>query len=372
METDQEDEIIIVLSPQHWSHQFISKHHYAIEFSKHHKTFFVSPPQCNFGKFNFKICEIENYGSSLYEIKMTLPIPDWFQFRFNKIFCIINRLALSWCLRKILKKRIKILIDFGCHKSIDRLDKFESYSTVYFPVDDFFDLPINNRGANKLFTVSSRIQYKFLKHNIPIQWINHGLSHVFVEKADEMLISIENSKYEEIMFRKNIGYSGNITSIYIDRDVLLKTIKLLPDMVFHFFGNYYDDDMSSKKFISDLQNLNNVKIYGQLDTIELSEKLFNMDILWLCYKSKDNNYGMENSHKILEYLSTGKPTVSTPIKYLTGNSNGMIYQYENNHHVEIFKELRNKREPNNLLLERIKFSLKYTYRENLKIISRCN
>lgn len=371
MKTGKEDEIIIILSPQNWSHQFISKHHYAIEFSKHYKTFFVSPTQCVFGKFNFKILEIENYKRNLNEIKLTLPFPDWFRFRFNKIFRVFNRIVLALCLRKILKKRIKIVIDFGCHKSIDRLDKFDSYKTIYFPVDDFFDLPISKRGADKLFTVSDRIQDKFLKNKIPIQWINHGLSYMFVEKAHEILASLGNSNAYEDVCRKNIGYSGNITSKYIDRYEVLRIIKKLPVMNFHFFGNYNADNINDKKFILDLQSFENVKLYGQLDTFELRERLFKMDILWLCYKSQDDNYSMENSHKILEYLSTGKPIVSTPIKYLSGNPNGMIYQYENHLHIEIFKELQNKREPEDLLSERINFSLKSSYKENLKIILEC-
>ncbi|MBA4054335.1 MAG: hypothetical protein C0490_06460, partial [Marivirga sp.] len=39
---------ILLISPEGWNHLFVSKHHYAIELSKHNKVFFLNPPSKEF------------------------------------------------------------------------------------------------------------------------------------------------------------------------------------------------------------------------------------------------------------------------------------------------------------------------------------
>lgn len=366
MEIGQEEQVIIILSPQNWSHQFISKHHYAVEFSKLYQTVFVSPTRCELGKFSFAIREIDTIGKSLSEAQLILPFPEWFRFKFNDLYCIINRIALNRSLKRRLKSQIRLVIDFGCHKSIDRLDKFGSIKTIYFPVDDYIDLPIKSRKADQLFTVSTNIQDKFQKAGISMQWINHGLSSIFAERAKKKLLELENKGTTSNLPRIKIGYSGNITIPFLDREIVLNTVNALPDMEFHFFGNYSANEKGAIDFIDRLKELRNVSLHGQLETEDLAGRLDQMDFLWLCYKADNKNYHLENSHKILEYLSTGKPIVSSPIKYLKKAKEALIYQFENDEHISVFLELRMKEEESTLVIERIQFALDSTYDENIK------
>jgi glycosyltransferase involved in cell wall biosynthesis len=368
MEIGQEEQIIIILSPQNWSHQFISKHHYAVEFSKQYQTVFVSPTRCELGKFSFAITEIDTIGKSLSEAQLTLPFPNWFRFKFNKFYCSVNRIVLNWVIRKRLKKKIRLLIDFGCHRSIDRIDKFGSLKAIYFPVDDYIDLPIKTRKADQLFTVSTNIQDKFQKSGITMQWINHGLSSVFADRAKKKILELENNGPLFKLPRTKIGYSGNITIPFLDREIVLNTIKTIPDMEFHFFGNHSSLDKEAIEFIDRLKNLSNVRLHGQLSTEDLANQLEGMDILWLCYKADNKNYHLENSHKILEYLSTGKPIVSSPIKYLKNAEEALIYQFENDKHKSVFLELKIRHEGSTTKLERIKFALGSTYGENINLL----
>lgn len=368
MGLSKENEMIVILSPQGWGHQFISKHHYAVEFSKLYKTVFVSPTLCQFGKLSYASEKIDKDNSNLLIAQLTLPFPNWFRFKFNKLYRIINRIALNYFFKKRLNQQIRLIVDFGCHKSIDRVDKFQSLVSTYFPVDDFIDLPIETRSAAKIFTVSSKIQEKFEQSNIPITWINHGLSSVFAEKSKAKLLELERTTEILKPERKKVGYSGNLTIPFLDREVVLHTIKTLPEMEFHFFGNYSSDDYTTTEFINMLKQLNNVQLHGQLSTENLAEQLFHMDILWLCYKSDGKNYNLENSHKILEYLSTGKPIVSTPIKYLENADKDFIYQYDNKQHADLFEELINGKEGSSSMIGRVEFALSSTYSENMKIL----
>jgi glycosyltransferase involved in cell wall biosynthesis len=365
METGQEEQIVVILSPQSWSHQFVSKHHYAVEFTKLYPTVFVSPTQCKMGRFSFNIREIKKGRKGLHEAQLTLPFPNWLRFKFNKFYCIINRIVLTLLIRKRLKKQIRLLIDFGCHRSIDRLDKFESLKSIYFPVDDYIDLPIKTRKADQLFTVSSNIQDKFQKAKLPMLWINHGLSTIFADRAKKKLIELENEGTTSKIPRTKIGYSGNITIPFLDRKIVLKTIKELSDMEFHFFGNDSSTEKEAIEFIDRLKEINNVSLHGQLSTEDLANQLEDMDILWLCYKADNKNYQLENSHKILEYLSTGKPILSSPIKYLKDTDEKFIYQFPNDKHSEMILRLKKGLEDYIKSKKRIEFALQSTYRNNI-------
>lgn len=370
MEDHKKGQVVVILSPQNWSHQFISKHHYAVEFSKQYDTIFVSPTANKFGKLSFSKRVIDEDNSGLSVVQMVLPFPNWFRFKFNRVYRIVNRIALNHFLKKHFSQEIKLVIDFGCHKAIDRLDKFQNAKSIYFPVDDYTDLPIKTRYADKLFTVSSNIQERFEQSNIPITWINHGLSSVFAEKAKVKLAELKKEEDPEKHVRNKIGYAGNLTIPFLDRMAVLNTISSLPDFTFHFFGNYANNEKDAQEFISILKQQNNVILHGQLSTENLAEQLFQMDILWLCYKADGKNYHLENSHKILEYLATGLPIVSTPIKYLKEAEPDFIYQSQNINHAEVIKDLKNKKEDLEIIIQRIKFSLKATYRENIKTLLR--
>jgi glycosyltransferase involved in cell wall biosynthesis len=365
MEDHKKGQVVVILSPQDWSHQFISKHHYAVEFSKQFDTIFVSPTVNKFGKLSFSKKIIDEDNPRLYVAHMVLPFPNWIRFKINKVYRIVNRIALNHFLKNQFRQEIKLVIDFGCHKAIDRLDKFQNAKSIYFPVDDYKDLPIKTRYADKLFTVSSNIQEKFEQSNIPITWINHGLSSVFAEKAKVKLEELKKKEYPKENIRNNIGYAGNLCIPFLDRMAVLNTITSLPDFTFHFFGNYANNDKDAHEFIHMLRKHNNVILHGQLSTENLAEQLFQMDILWLCYKADGKNYHLENSHKILEYLATGLPIVSSPIKYLKDADKDFLYQIENKKHAEVILDIKNKKDDSQVMIQRIEFSLKATYRENV-------
>jgi glycosyltransferase involved in cell wall biosynthesis len=62
-----------------------------------------------------------------------------------------------------------------------------------------------------------------------------------------------------------------------------------------------------------LKNVSNVLFHGLINPAKLVQAYQEMDLFVLCYKPDNENYHGENSHKILEYLSTGKVTVSSYI-----------------------------------------------------------
>jgi len=311
--------MILIFSPQNWSHQFISKHHYAIAFSKKEKTYFFEPTTCEVGNYQVNSFKPFAENDNLTVVKITLPFPDIIRFQASSFFKFINKLAIGRWLKKS-EIHPKLLIDFGCHKSISDWSFIPCKKRVYFPVDDYHDLPIENRKCNFFFTVSSVIQEKFRKRGIPMNFINHGLNEIFAIKARKRLEDINKDIYPLVHSPLKIGYSGNLAIPYLDRELVLKLVKSNSNIEFHFFGSCISNDSIFKKWLDSLTVFSNVFLHGQVTIEELSGYLFSMDIMLLCYQPDNQNYHAENSHKINEYLSTGRPLLTTFISILK-NSN---------------------------------------------------
>ncbi|WP_282780615.1 hypothetical protein [Phaeodactylibacter xiamenensis] len=355
--------MILIFSPQNWGHQFISKHHYAVAFSKKHKTIFFEPTTCTLGKYEIKTFQPFAENDNLKVVKITLPFPDIIRFKANAFFKTINAAAI----KKWLKQQTRpaeILIDFGCHKAIKDWKFIDCHKKVYFPVDNYENLPIEKRGCNAFYTVSTNIQEKFKAACIPMKFMHHGLNHWFAEKAEKRLEEIENGTFNHKSELVNIAYSGNLTIPFLDRELILQLVSTYQDCQFHFFGNNESNDPAYNEWLHQLKNHANVHLYGQLAVSELAKQLFEMDAMLLCYKPDNRNYHAENSHKINEYLSTGMPLLTTSISVLKDQD--LYYQLEASNRElnknafqdakeEIVENSRNK------MTKRIEYALKFRY-----------
>lgn len=362
--------MILIFSPQNWSHQFISKHHYAIAFSKYKKTFFFEPTTCKLGKYQIKMHQPYSENKNLTVVKISLPIPDIIRFKANSFFKRINaRVIKHWIKKTNLKP--EVMIDFGCHTSIANWSFIECKKKVYFPVDDFENLPIEKRGCNTFFSVSSNILEKFNTAGIPMKFMHHGLNHWFAEKAEHRLKAIENGTFKRSDEPFNIAYSGNLAIPFLDRELILHLVSTYQDCHFHFFGKNDSCELDYQKWFSQLKSFSNVYLYGQLSVDELAERLFKMDTMLLCYKPDNKNYHAENSHKINEYLSTGMPLISTQIKVI--NDKNFVYTINSDNTVLTHQNIssaidESKKSEYSMMKARINYALSFSYYSNIQKI----
>jgi hypothetical protein len=368
LEISEKDAMILIFSPQNWSHQFISKHHYAIAFSKQKKTLFFEPTTCKLGKYQIKMHQPYVENKNLTVVKITLPFPDVIRFKANSFFKRINASIIKKWIKKISLKP-ELMIDFGCHTSIANWSFMDCEKKVYFPVDDFENLPIEERGCNAFFSVSSNIQEKFNAAGIPMKFMHHGLNHWFAEKAEIRLKEIESGLFKRKNGKVRIAYSGNLTIPFLDQDLIIHLVSTYQDCEFHFFGKNDSADADYVVFLNKLNSFENTFLHGQLTVEQLAEELFEMDAMLLCYKPDNKNYHAENSHKINEYLSTGTPLISTPISVLKKTS----FTYEihssklaqtNHAFLGVMDEIKNS--DVGKMKERIVYALKFGYEVNLK------
>ena len=317
-----QNKTIVIFSPQPWNHISISKHHYALTLSENNTVYFISAPTHQLGKSDM----VEKIGKSLFVIHYTMIVPELLKFKANKVYQFFIKNKVS----KLLKKHVgnvDYLFDFGCYQIFNSTSSFPARYRIFFPVDDFSNLKGDPRGANIVFTVSTAIQKKFE----PDQcfFINHGLSSTFVENAArELRACIQRQPTGKI----RVGYAGNIFLRFINFEVFEELITSNPSVEFHLFGNLAFDSGNSihQKWNSVIRNSKNVVIRGWLSASELVKAYDEIDMFLLCYKADNLNYHGENSHKILEYLSTGKVIVSSHISSYANNGLFEMDTSENN------------------------------------------
>lgn len=355
--------MVLIFSPQKWSHQFISKHHYAIAFSEKNKTLFFEPIICKLGRFKINILNPVKENQNLNVIQIIVPWPGFVRFHAKVFFRKIN----TYIILNIVKRyseRSTILIDFGYYQAISNWSFIACNKKIFFPVDDYQNLPIEKRDCNTFYTVSKNIQTKFRNSEINMEFMPHGISKSFTDIAEIRLKQIKSEGFKTSNTHLNIGYSGNLTIPFLNRDFILKLVLKYADYEFHFFGNYESNDIQYQEWLSRLKKNPNVHLYGQLPVHNLSKHLFKMDLMLLCYKLSHQNIKAENSHKINEYLSTGMPLLSTSISVLEGTNLAYPIEFENDEITDeslnsAIKELTNQNK--DLMIERINYALQFRY-----------
>lgn len=307
----------IVVSPQSWGKMFISKHHYAIELSKlGYHVFFVNPPKENNlgGLPDIKI-EATEY-SNLVIVNHTLFFSKYFKFHLPFIHHILIFIQRWLLLKKIGKPDLILSFDLTNNFPFKGL----ACKKIFFAADEPRAIQnfVSARNADLIVSVSQHILdlYKRDFPNTKKLLINHGLSEEFLNIPKDL-----PKKYEGI----NIGLSGNFLFNDIDYPILILIILEYPEVKFHFYGNYStvsnissDSSKANLDFLQQLKQSTNCIFHGVLGKRELALELNQMDAFLICYDPQKGQSSGSNSHKILEFLSTGKVIISSHFSYYEG------------------------------------------------------
>ena len=291
----------------------ISKHHYAKELAKKgNNVYFFSPPS-----LKAKLFSVEKINPNLKVInyypifrgKSVLPTP---------IFNLLIKLQILFLIKKI---GIKPDIVWSFTSTLYfNLNWFKAKFSIYHPVDQLNDIEAVNIGksANIIFTCSEYILEELKPLNKPKHIINHGISPAFID---------HKFKRDTTVKQVNVGYVGNLFMRNLDRKNLQSIISKNPTHHFNFYGAYDPEKSNvsawvrpeSLAFISFLKQCKNVTLHGSVSSENIPKKIEINNVFLVCYKVDKENI-ISNSHKILEYLSTGKVIISTYIHHYN-NSN---------------------------------------------------
>lgn len=305
---------ILIISPQPWGKMKVSKHHYAIELARRGNiVYFLNPPSASMKRGQVRISgELEK---NLYLVDYRPTFPMRWKYRFQRIFNYFIRKDLPGLLTAIGGSP-DIVWDFEPNRLFADLHWFKASIRIYHPVDITPYMDDNTKHADIIFSVSEVILDFFRDSNLPYHFINHGLGSAFSEMATQRMIELPVRDPSQPL---KFGYVGNLIMRFIDHDLYQDLIQQNPQVEFHIWGPCdtssldisYGDGQRIHSFISFLQSQPNVRLYGLQPHEAILPVMKDLDGFFWCYdNNRDPNKG-SNSHKIMEYLSTGKVVVST-------------------------------------------------------------
>ncbi len=289
---------ILLISPEAWGSNFVSKHHYATTLAaRGNRVFFLNPPGKRFGIKNIdKNLFVVDYKPFIRGInKLPSPIRDkisGFDIARIKKLAQIDHLDIVWSFDPYRFQNLKL---------------FNSQYSIFHPVDIHQNQSLTNqvaKSADVIFGSSQRI-LETINTTIPKHKINHGLSQAFAQYNYDLKIPTKKVR---------VGYVGNLHYQYLDSRTLKIIIDQNPGAEFHFIGPSAKSNLTQKttnnNFIDYLMSKHNCVLHGQVEAKKLPEYLANFDLFLMCYTSDQNPSAMANPHKLLEFLATGRVVVS--------------------------------------------------------------
>lgn len=359
---------IVLISPQPWSEVYISKHHYAIELAKRGNEVYFFNPVSDSSAATIEIKPHDEI-SRLYLVSFACLIPYWTKFHIRWLFNLFLHFQTRRALQKI-RKKIDIVWDFDCNNTYQNLDIFKAKLKVFHPVDQStLQLPLKKK-PDIIFSVSNDILNHYSDCPVPKHFVNHGLGGAFLEMAQNK----QAEKCDNIPERPlQAAYIGNLMVPFIGHKVILNTIRTFPDIQFHFFGSYEDNGNyypnKVLQFIRALQSFPNVKLHGRRTQAFIVNSIKDIDLFFYYYCS-GLGYNRDNTHKILEYLSTGKAVIGNTLSAY--RKNGLFIQVENEMEwAERFQEVvQNICSYNSVEQQRkrVAFVLENSYENHIRVI----
>lgn len=353
----------------------VSKHHYALELAAQNcRVYFIEPPQLTHTGIEIKVCA----DHPLISIVNYKPVFRGKRFLPSFLYSFLLKQQVKALLQKI-NAQPDVVWSFQGYL-FQNLQWFGAPVNLFFAADQFYynELPPEVYSASISLAVSDTIYERMKQSGKPVYMIGHGLQKNFVQGAENLLkngsVVSENKKI-------TAGYTGNLRMEALDRITMMQVIKGNPEVQFIFWGSYQPADLNlggvtdkdTDSFISFLEQQCNVELRGVVNSEELQKQMKEADLFWLCWKIGVNSlWDGSNSHKLLEYLSTGKPVVAHHVSsYQNTDLLYMLPVKENKGYAALFQqtvELVKKGEAKELISKRLLTAVESSYSKKLQQI----
>jgi hypothetical protein len=311
---------ILLISPQDWGRMHLSKHHYALELARRgNRVYFLNPPDSGLSvAVNVRSCEVE---PNLRIVSYRPLFPMDLRFHLRRAFDALMRLQLRRLLAR-LAVRFDVVWCFATFHYKD-LSMFGAETVIYHVVDFLADKNgvVPARNANLLVSVAQEFLDEFRAIQVRKIVVNHGLAACFATQARKVLSRSDFGVHTD--HRVRCGYVGNLLNWNLGRRSFMAIVESHPAVDFHLWGAYRpsdcnvaaDDSTAARGFIARLMASPNVILHGVRTPAELAEEMQQMDCFLVSYDRANDLNNSCNSHKVLEYLSTGKVVVSNRLSF---------------------------------------------------------
>lgn len=290
---------ILVISPEPWGNNFVSKHHYAVTLAKQgNRVYFLNPPSSSYSiqHTSYEHVHEVNYTPFLKGLRY---LPEQVQ-------------------RQLIRQKYEKLQRLtDC--TFDVVWSFDN--SVFY---DFAALPGNvlkishivdlNQDfqtakaastADICFCTTDLIKEKLSIHNNHVYKIHHGYTHPF-EEAKKIPLP---GKYVT-----KAVYVGNLAFPYIDWKVIHQLVDQHQTIDFVFVGPDGKSNLSKNVYTNvdkeAVKAAHNAHFIGSVPHEQIPGILAQADVLLVVYK-EEYHRDQASPHKFMEYLGSGKVMVAT-------------------------------------------------------------
>jgi glycosyltransferase involved in cell wall biosynthesis len=236
---------------------------------------------------------------------------------------------------------------------------------IYFQVDEDqnFHPQKAAQTADIAFAINSEIFHIVQPHNPQCFLIPHSFQGHLSDLAKKTIAG-------DYTYRRNSGplqvmYVGNLEHGHINIDLFEKTVKENNHVQFQLIGPYDPNRPLFKR----LQHYPQVRFFGKVPYKEIPGLLDKADALMLVYDSGFT----QSSHKLLEYLASGKAIVSTYMSEYDKDDSLIYWSKTDEEYLETFRRVLSTIELCNnpeLMKARINFAMAHTYASQLDRIEK--
>lgn len=350
---------VLLISPEPWSHIFVSKHHYAIELSRRgYNIYFLNPPN----PLQFKNTTLQKLsdqsGITLIDypgqIRGLRLLPSFIRLSFNRAF--LRKLE------SLIKGKIDIVWNFENSRFFD-LHFAGRRLKIYHQVDlnQTFNLRQAAMSADICFCTTDLIRNQISPFNNNVFKIHHGTSN----EALQFQYSFKEKPTEPI----KAVYIGNLDMPFMDRQLLKNLVSSFPEVQFRLIGPY----CSNGETYQLLKQFQNVKWLGRQSASRIPSYLDDADVLLVLYAEKYHK-DQASPHKFMEYFASGRIIVSTYTDEYKDKRDLLVMSNDNDNKgcLVLFKKvIDNIKEYNSayLMQKRRAFAADNTYEKQLERIN---
>lgn len=353
------EKIILLISPEPWDHIFVSKHHYAVHLAKlNNVVYFLNPPS---GRFEVQTTQFPNVHSLQYE-----GFPKGLRFYPAFLRRWYTKHVFEG-LQKFVGVRFDIIWSFdnSVFYDLDALEKGILKISHIVDSNQNFQTKTASSSADFCFCNTESIKRRLMAYSSKVYKIQHGLNIVLNPPPVDLP---GGAKIKAL-------YSGNLAIPFIDWKILYEVVSAYKEIDFIFLGPNADEFSASinplHPFKEKVMKLDNVFKLGRVDSGCLISYLKCADILIMAYQEEYQKDQVSNSHKMMEYLYSGKVIVTTYTSEYEDISNLMVMTKQNSEFKEIFSKVSmNLHQYNRVELceARTRFAISNSYEKQIERI----
>lgn len=288
-----------VISPQPWAGFHVSKHHYAVALAdRGWRVVFVDPP-VNLGR------------SGKTEVTPT-DVPNIISLRYQTFFPYRIKFHARWAFDSMMRRQARLLVaaagqpdlvwDFDNAYQFRDLRAFRAGTTLFHLVDDIRQPGLGDKRADHFFYLHPSFCTRAGGRLCPDHEIGHGLGKLYAAAARRQGPDARQPGVP------HVGYVGNLSASWLDWSEIVRMVDRHPEARFTFWGPLPTREATDPA-LTDLISRPGTRFPGLATQAAILAGADEIDVWLVPFRPERLPGGALNSHKILEYLSTGRAVV---------------------------------------------------------------